>query len=397
MKRSLLPALLCLALPACRADDRPAPRVAVRDSAGVYVVENSGDPAALGWALGPNPVDFGGGAGGELHGVTAVTRLDDGRIVAANSGASALEIYGANGKHLRTVGRAGEGPGEFRALFWVGHLARDSIAAWDAALSRLSVFDPAGTFVRTVAPRSSLGMFPLAAGVLRDGRVLIAVRGAGMGSGTGIRVQRDSVSYVALAQTGEVQPVARVPGTEMLLSGAASGGMLMRPLPFGRQTVAAAQGDRVYVGTGDRFEVLAYEPGHGLRTVVRARHRPVPVTRTEIDGYKRTLVTIGAEGDARLRAQNAELLEKAPYPREMPPFTAISADADGNLWLQPPMTASAETLPWMVFAPDGRARGTVDLPAGLNVHDIGRDWVLGTVLDDDQVEHVRLYTLVKRG
>jgi hypothetical protein len=387
-----------LALQACGKDGGPAQtQVAVRDSAGVHIVENRGDPAPLHWTLGRNPVDIGGGAAGELHGVTSATRLDDGRIVVANSGASALEIFGADGKHLRTVGRAGDGPGEFRALFWVGRLGGDSIAAWDPALGRLSVFDPGGVFVRTVAPRGPLGMFPMAAGVLGDGRVLLAVSAPGAGGGAGIRVRRDSITYVTLGQTGDVQPVGRFPGTEMLMSGGAGGGLLMRPLPFGRQTVAAARGGRVYVGTGDRFEVLAYEPGHGVRAIMRVAQRPVPVTRADIDDYRRTQVTIGAEGDARLRSQNADLLAKAPYPREMPPFTAIAADPDGNLWLQPPKTASVKDLPWMVLAPDGRALGTVDLPAKLAVQEIGRHWVLGTMLDDDEVEHVRLYRLVKRG
>jgi len=151
----------------------------------------------------------------------------------------------------------------------------------------------------------------------------------------------------------------------------------------------------VYVGTGDRFELRTYGPGRGLRAIVRAEHEPVAVTSTAIRDYRRTLVTLGAEGDARLRRQQEEMLEQAPYPKHMPPFTDLEVDADGNLWTRGPTPPGDGEAPWTVFSPEGRARGVVVIPAGFTVREIGRDWLLGIVLDDDQVEHVRIYPLVK--
>lgn len=400
MTRSLLVAVLLFALQGCRSDHDGIPAMAVRDSAGTRIVENRGDPGRteLGWRVDPAPLlDIGGGEDATLHRVTAATRLEDGRLAVANSGAGTFEIYGADGRHLQTVGRPGDGPGEFRALFWIGWLAGDSIVTWDSGLSRMSVFAADGRFVRAVTPRGALGLFPQGAGLLRDGRLLVAIQAPTTGDGTGTRVRRDSVSYAAIGRDGEVQPVARVAGTEMLMSGDAAGGLLMRPLPFGRQTVAAAHGGLVYVGTGDRFELLAYEPAHGLREVVRAQHRPVPVTHAEIAEYRRSLVTLGTEGDARLRRQHDDLLASAPYPEEMPPFTNLKIDPDGNLWLQTPHTGGAAEQRWVVFSRDGRALGSLRAPGKVNVQEIGRDWLLGIALDDDQVEHVRMYRLVKPG
>ena len=382
----------------CGPDLPSKPRSTVRDSAGITIVENRGDArrAALGWRLVATPaVDIGGKSATGPYRVVEATRLGDGRIVVASAGTNALDLYAPDGRHLRTIGRPGSGPGEFQALFWVGRLPADSIAAWDAALGRLSVFSPAGDFVRAVTSRNSLGLFPLAAGVLGDGRLLIAVRSAEAGAGSGVRVRRDDVSYVALDARGGVQPIGRFPGTEMLLSGGATGGLLMRPLPFGRQTVAAAHGGRVYVGTGDAFELRGYEPRQGLLTIIRTEHAPVAVTRAAIRDYRRTLVTLGAEGDARLRQQQAEMLEKAPYPEQMPAFTDLEIDADGDLWTQDSKARGDGGARWTIFSPDGRLRGSIEIPANVVVREIGRDWLLGTVLDDDQVEHVRIYRLLK--
>jgi len=387
-----------MSLLGCVRDHRAEPSVSVRDSAGITIVENRGDlgQAEFHWKLGERPVvDIGGGTAAGPYRVVEATRLGDGRIVVASAGSNALALYAADGRHLRTIGKAGAGPGEFRTLFWVGRLPGDSIAAWDAALGRLSVFSPAGEFVRAVTPRGDLGLFPQAAGVFGDGRILVAIRSNDVGNGSGVRVQRGEVAYAALDALGAVQPIGTFPGSEMLLSGGAAGGLLMRPLPFGRQTVAAARGGRVYVGTGDAFELRAYEPGRGLRMIVRAEHEPVRVTPTHVRDYRRTLVTLGAEGDASLRRQQEQMLEQAPYPRHMPPFTDLEADADGNLWIRASSAPADDEARWTVFSPDGRARGVVAAPAGLTIREIGRDWVLGTALDDDQVEHVRVYTLQK--
>lgn len=374
------------------------PTVTMRDSAGVRIAENRGDAAMapLGWTVAPRPrVDVGGEAGAELYRVTGATRLGDGRIVVASSGTAAIRIFSPGGAALRTVGRAGNGPGEFRALFWVGRLPGDSIGAWDSALGRLSVFTPAGDFVRSVAATAPLGVFPQAAAVLGDGRVLIATRGAAAAMGSGARVSRDEVTYVTLATDGAVKPIGRFPGSEMLVTGGSGGGFLMRPLPFGRQTVAAAYGGRVFVGTGDAFEIRGYDPGGALRSIVRAENEPPAVTRREIRAYRRALVTLGGEGDAHLRRVQDEMLAQAPYPRRMPPFVDLKVDAAGDLWVQAPRSADDDGVRWRVFSPAGRLLGMVATPPALTVREIGRDWVLGTALDADQSEHVRLYDLTR--
>jgi len=50
---------------------------------------------------------------------------------------------------------------------------------------------------------------------------------------------------------------------------------------------------------------------------------------------------------------------------------------------------------WTVFADDGHVLGTVDTPPGLEIYQIGNDYVLGVWRDETDVEHVRLYGLSK--
>lgn len=83
--------------------------------------------------------------------VRGAGRLSDGSIVAADRATAEVRIYDETGRHLRSMGRKGEGPGEFDDPFqlwvvagdtlWVG----DSMAPW-----RYNVFTAQGEFVRQV-------------------------------------------------------------------------------------------------------------------------------------------------------------------------------------------------------------------------------------------------------
>ena len=50
---------------------------------------------------------------------------------------------------------------------------------------------------------------------------------------------------------------------------------------------------------------------------------------------------------------------------------------------------------WNVFARDGARIGALDLPARFGLKDAGRDYVLGVNRDDDGIERVTMYRLVR--
>jgi len=89
------------------------------------------------------------------------------RVYAADAASSVLKVFDARGELVRSIGRRGAGPGEFRQLAGVG-THEGSIWAFDPSLRRLTFFDSAGKVVSDVLLRS----FGAVAGMRDNGAVI---------------------------------------------------------------------------------------------------------------------------------------------------------------------------------------------------------------------------------
>jgi hypothetical protein len=94
-------------------------------------------------------------------------RDNNGRYLVQNHDATSIIVYDSTGSFITTVGRAGDGPGEFRGIREV-HVAGDLIYAFDIA--RYHVYTTDLRLVRSVAtPRGPLG----SAVALANGQVVL--------------------------------------------------------------------------------------------------------------------------------------------------------------------------------------------------------------------------------
>ena len=102
----------------------------VVDSADVQIVTNppgSVESAEV-WSLSATPVvDIGSGVDPDvaLFRVTAVVPLDGGRVAVGSNTPPHVQIFDSNGTLAATLGRAGQGPGEFSRVQSVVPLAAD--------------------------------------------------------------------------------------------------------------------------------------------------------------------------------------------------------------------------------------------------------------------------------
>ena len=129
--RVLVATVLVIAtFPACVPESSPESTI-VADSAGVRIVTS--DPA--GWdatcSISEEPVlVIGANEEDEdqwFSSIRGMGRLSDGSVVAIDRSSAEVRIYDETGRHLRSMGRYGEGPGEFSNPFILWITAGDTL------------------------------------------------------------------------------------------------------------------------------------------------------------------------------------------------------------------------------------------------------------------------------
>ena len=85
-----------------------------------------------------------------------------------------------------------------------------------------------------------------------------------------------------------------------------------------------------------------------------------------------------------------------------PAFEALATDAEQNLWVRDYGTrissrgGTADSVAtWSVFGPTGEWVANAEIPARLRIHEIGRDYVLAGDRTANDVELVKVFTLIR--
>jgi hypothetical protein len=81
--------------------------------------------------------------------ISAVAVDDGGRIYVLDYSDAELRVFDRAGKHIRTIGRRGQGPGEFIAPFSLGITAQNTIMVHDLMNRRISYFSLDGGFLNS--------------------------------------------------------------------------------------------------------------------------------------------------------------------------------------------------------------------------------------------------------
>ncbi|HKJ92902.1 MAG TPA: 6-bladed beta-propeller, partial [Longimicrobiales bacterium] len=265
---------------------------AARDSAGIRVVEN-GTPATgvRAWHVSSDPeVDIGvleGAPEYQLFRVFSAVRLSNGHIVVANSGTRELRFYDTAGRYLRSAGRQGDGPGEFRSLGRILRLAGDTLVVYDSNLRRLTWFSEDGALLRSAAVGGGdAGTIPIVSGAFGDGSMLASAAVVFRPGANPHGVSRDSTRYFRLAADGTLSDTLGSFLTAERYVGGDEQVFYVTSLPFGLTPASATADDGFYYGTGRDPEVGAYDAAGRLTRLVRWGEPGRPVTKHDVDAEK---------------------------------------------------------------------------------------------------------------
>ncbi len=382
---------------ACASESEPHATTTVRDSAGIAIVENFGHlrPDVTGWAVAPEPILSIGTLEGEwtdqLFGVREAMRLPDGRIAIANAGTEEIRIYGPDGSFLDVFGGDGEGPGEFQGLSLLGILPGDTLVAMGRRDRRVSLVHPEHGFIRSVTT-DGLPDGPLEGhGLLSDGRMVTRA---------GFPFNPDAMQdgplrglmsyYSARLDGGNPVEYPQLLGPETVVN-MGEDFISIRLIPFGKRPTVGVAPDLAYFGSGDSYEIRAYDSAGELKRIIRLDQELVPFTQDYIDRHIEAEVAEAEDMDEAREIRSR--YNDFTWPESLPAYLSFETDPPGCLWVEESRGPGDDMPVWSIFDAEGVLQARVSLPEGVDILEVGSDYILGLARDDLDVEYVQMFRL----
>lgn len=308
----------------------------------------------------------------------------DGRMYIADAGARHIKVVSAEGKLLSTIGRPGQGPGDFGIIGPI-YIDKEQLVVPDPMLRRVSTFTLDGRPIRTWSvPAVSAGE-PGSMHPMRDSVVVFA--SAARTNSLGLHESELSI-VVRVHSVPRVDTLIRYRDDIALWSQRGAGLWNGLTAGFGAGGAWATWGDSV-VAVADGYGGAVRWYGvdrRGARLLRTASLDRVARPTTKSDMVVVQASFLATHTAPRYAGMSVEF-DGVP-PRWSVARHALFAD-DGSLWIGSTERIGSDVA-WTVFAPGARTKTVVLLPADFDLRAVRGDLLYGSGTTDE-VPVVRLY------
>lgn len=403
LRRSRAPVLagLLLLTAACGATpggDDPAAGTIDIDALPLLTLE---ERFTLGGPDAPEPESF--------TGEPALAVGPDGVLYVLDRGPATVHRFDEEGVYLGTMGRRGEGPGEFTSPASLGFTG-DSLWVRNFSPTFVAFFDSSGEYLGQYTvddPMIARGGMPIGPTAMLQGGARYEVSGVPLAEAGAGRVD---VPILLTRTDGGVDTLAFASDPAAFFLPGVGTMNSWRPDARSPLHAAAADGSAVWIA-----EWADLVPGVvTLRRVVvdgtETRHTlplpPIPLPATSRDSIIAAASDSVRASAARVEAQFGRPMFELPDDLEgavaeelalgthLPPIRRMVPGADGSLWLE--RATAPNRSEWLVLDGGGEAVGRVDLPAGHRLRAASLREVWTTRQDEYDVAYVRWFEFAPR-
>jgi hypothetical protein len=261
-----------------------------------------------------------------------------GRIYVADGDANHLKVFGPDGKFIRTIGRKGQGPGEFNGPEFV-EIGGGRIFVWESMNRRISIFDAEGKFLVS-APffPGSFGVF-IRMRALPDGRLIVHYeRGLAAGAEERPPDRQDQVIELLSADAKPLRTLLekKVRKSRLLWNTEYKANVRV-PFPYHPTlNMEVTPAGIMAVGYGEKYELEIHNPDKGRSAAFVRPYSPIPLSeKDKQDHFGQFRMTVFKDGMKTLVPKAPDvILKNTEFPEELPPYRALIADGEGRFLAQ---------------------------------------------------------------
>jgi 6-bladed beta-propeller len=263
--------------------------------------------------------------------ISDIAMDDKGNLYAADSKENNIKMFDRSGAFLGTIGRAGQGPGEFNYPIEI-EFSKGRLYVRELFNSRVSILDDKGIYLNSVRIERQAGQWwnMLA---LPDGRFV---------------VQREVTDFQDPNAPQEV--FIDLFSSELAFIKTLYRHVVRRnkyisepvrtnvPVPFAAQVYCDVTSDgRVLIAYSGGYEVEVHDPDKGKVASFTQSYTPAEVTAEDKELYFKGMVSsLSGPSGTVVKKQGAPdyIINNTEFPRTKPPFLNIKSDLEGNVWVQ---------------------------------------------------------------
>lgn len=371
-----------------------AQSVATLDSAGITIVENRTPKfGSAPFMIGPRPLVQIGSVRGDdetdFGPILSARLLPGGQVAVVELHGREIRLFDGNtGAFVRSIGREGQGPGEFGAAPTIAASEDGGIWAWDPGNRRLSLFATEGRLRSehrlTLAQTSGVpSAFTMNAWHVSTGGAVLSTAGRRHAVGNSsverqrvLLIDRNNDAPIGIGQLMSRQQVSEQP--------------YVLTDPFVAPLAAAMVAGEVYVGQMGSWQVNVYDADGQLLQIIRCA-----VPRSEITPELRAQERASLERRFPGTPALVRLFDRLELADSTSAIKGIKPSSDGTIWVLRwhPRTADGEQV-FDVIDVAGQWLGTLRLPFDVGeVADVSASRVLTIWRDSLDVPYLRVYRL----
>jgi len=315
-----------------------------------------------------------------LYNARSVLAGPEGRIYVLDSGNSRLQVFDAEGEYIATMGREGQGPGEFSGANAMV-IAGDRLLVKDFRNRRYSVWALDGEHIGEVSYPA--GPSPLSLRGFTDGTMVgrLMARDENENAFDSAGTPHYQLFLYDLDGNAihEIQDFPR-PNLPVITRSTETSAMFMSlRVPSPTASFVATAGGAIYTSLSEEYQVYALNKDATMRWALRVAWDRVPITEDEI---------VSALERARERLPDVSRSE-VNWPESRPALSYLNVDGHGHLYVFPypesTEAASAEEVAVDVYSAAGEHLFSGSMPR-VRWTDAEGDFVYAAESDDDTGE-----------
>lgn len=328
------------------------------------------------------------GAGQEFGRVVDVAIDPAGRVWVADGLQQQIRVFEPNGTFVRSVGRKGSGPAEFLSIAGFDWAPDGTLWVVDGGNARFAVYDTAGQLVATHPRMSTATLAPWPGGFDRHGRLADLGGRQTMGADkvmSLIRISPDRRSVDTL----RLPPLREEYFGEITSGDARTRHVRQAPVPFTATQIWGMDPEGyAWIAVTDRYRLERRGFDGQVERVVELQNTPRKVSRAEREQILKNYAWFEQAGGK---------LDPSRIPDRHPHLQNLFFDDDAHIWVLPTYF-QAEKPKIDIFALNGRYLGQFQSPVSFLSRPapaIRGETVVAVARDSDGVDSVVLMRLHK--